>query len=83
MDGRTAGKFLGLTETHGKTILLFETLPISAFRCLPLRFPVKRSRALPSPWGVYPIGGTAVPPDWSFQGEGFPKGRGKSKSPFP
>ena len=35
------------------------------------------------PPGVHPIGGTAVPPDWSFQGDGVSRGRGKSKSPFP
>ena len=39
-------------------------------------------RLPPTPRGVHPIGGPK-PPDWSFQGDGFPKGRGKSKSPFP
>ena len=36
-----------------------------------------------NPRGVHPIGGTAVPPDWSFQGVGFTTGRGKSKSRSP
>ena len=36
---------------------------------------------LPSPGGTSNRG--PRPPDWSFQGDGVPRGRGKSKSPFP
>ena len=35
------------------------------------------------PRGVHPIGGTAVPPDWSFQGKRVFRERGKSKSLSP
>ena len=40
-----------------------------------------RALRLPSPGGTSNRG--PRPPDWSFQGDGVSRGRGKSKSPFP
>ena len=56
----------GLAETYRKTRLRPGTAPASGLRHLLRRFAAEPSRAPPTPGGVHPIGGIAIPPDWSF-----------------
>ena len=78
--GRSAsGAGAGCARTVASTHLL-QVCTRQWFRRLQAYFGAGPSR-LPSPGGTSNRG--PRPPDWSFQGDGVSRGRGKSKSPFP